>query len=143
MSVKRFQRLLKIREAQESEASMVLASRLSELGRVERQRDQLAEYQGHYLNALVPSDPRMLKQLGLMQQQLREAIQQQELRVAAAQSQVDQARTVWLERHQASLSLEKLIERRGRQEHLQESRKQQRELDMWATRRVFERDRGD
>lgn len=140
MSVKRFERLLKLREAQENETAVVLAARLAELNRIEAQRTQLSEYQSVYLNALVPNDARLLKQLSLMHQQLREALQQQELRVAAAQTQVDQARDVWLERHQASLSLEKLIERRRRLDAIEDNRKQQREQDMWATRKAFSKD---
>ncbi|MFD2112945.1 flagellar export protein FliJ [Thiorhodococcus fuscus] len=138
MSVKRFQRLLKIREAQENEAAVGLAGRLAELNRAELQHKQLSEYQSHYLNALVPNDVNMLKQLGLMHQQLREALQQQDLRVAAAQSQVDQAREIWLERHQASLSLDKLIEHRRRADDVRDNRNQQREQDMWATRKAFQ-----
>lgn len=143
MSVKRFQRLLRIREAQESESAVALAGRLSDLNRAEQQRDQLLEYQGLYAHALLPNDARILKQMALMQQQLRQALQQQELRIAAAQTQVEQARTVWLERHQASLSLEKLIERRRRVEQVADTRKQQAEADMWATRKAFQRDRND
>ncbi|NEX20119.1 flagellar export protein FliJ [Thiorhodococcus mannitoliphagus] len=142
MSVRRFQRLLKIREAQESEAAVALAERRSDLSKVEQQRDQLTEYQSVYLNALVPNDARLLKQLGLMHQQLREALQQQELRVAAAQTRVDQARDVWLDRHQETLSLEKLIERRKRVDAIEENRKQQSALDMWATLRAFKKDQG-
>jgi len=138
MSVKRFQRLLKIREAQENEAAVGLAGRLAELNRAESQHEQLSEYQSHYLNALVPNDVNMLKQLGLMHQQLREALQQQDLRVAAAQSQVEQAREIWLERHQASLSLDKLIEHRRRADDVRDNRNQQREQDMWATRKAFQ-----
>ncbi|MBK1716705.1 flagellar export protein FliJ [Thiocystis violacea] len=140
MSVKRFQRLLLLREAQENEAAVVLGGRLAELNRAEQQREQLTEYQGVYLNALVPNDARLMKQLSLMHQQLREALQQQELRVAAAQSQVDQAREIWMERHQASLSLGKLIERRRRLDAVVDNRRQQREQDMWATRKAFQRD---
>ncbi len=142
MSVKRFERLLKLREAQENETAVVLAARLAELNRTEQQRAQLSEYQSVYLNALVPNDARLLKQTALMHQQLRAALQQQELRVAAAQTQVDQARDVWLERHQASLSLEKLIERRRRLEAIADNRKQQREQDLWATRKAFLKDGG-
>ncbi len=142
MSVKRFQRLLTIREAQENESAVVLAGRLAELNKAEQQRSQLADYQGVYLNALIPNDARLMKQLALMHQQLREALQQQDLRVAAAQSQVDQAREVWMERHRASLSLEKLIERRRRLDAVADNRKQQREQDMWATRKAFQRDSG-
>lgn len=141
MSVKRFQRLLKIREAQENEAAVALAGRLAELNRVERQRAQLVEYQASYLNAPVPNDVNLMKQLSLMHHQLREALQQQDLRVAAAQSQVDQARSAWMERHQASRSLEKLIERRRRFDAVADGRRQQRELDMWATRKAFDSDR--
>lgn len=140
MSVKRFQRLLKIREAQENEAAVALAGRLAELNRVEQQRTQLVEYQASYLNAPVPNDVNLMKQLSLMHHQLREALQQQDLRVAAAQSQVDQARAVWMERHQASRSLEKLIERRRRFDGIADGRRQQRELDMWATRKAFHPD---
>lgn len=143
MSVKRFQRLLTIREAQENESAVALAARLADLDRVEQQRDQLLEYQGLYGNALLPNDARILKQMALMQQQLRQALQQQELRIAAAQTQVEQARTAWLERHQASMSLEKLIERRRRVEAVADVRKQQAEADMWATRKAFQRDRSD
>ena len=143
MSVKRFQRLLKIREAQENEVAVVLADRLADLSRAEQQRDQLSEYQSVYFQALMPNDAQMLKQIAFMRQQLREAIEQQELRVAAAQAQVERARDAWMERHQASLSLEKLIERRRRAENILDGRKQQRELDMWATRRAFDRDRSD
>lgn len=141
MSVKRFQRLLKIREAQENEAAVALAGRLAELNRVEQQRALLVEYQASYLNAPVPNDVNLMKQLSLMHHQLREALQQQDLRVAAAQSQVDQARTVWMDRHQASRSLEKLIERRRRFDAIADGRRQQRELDMWATRKAFDSDR--
>mgnify|MGYP001809924704 CR=1 FL=1 len=139
MSVKRFERLLTIREAQENESSVVLAARLGDLNRAEQQRDQLLEYQGLYAHALLPNDARILKQMALMQQQLRQALQQQELRIAAAQTQVEQARALWLERHQASLSLEKLIERRRRVEVAADVRKQQAEADMWATRKAFQR----
>lgn len=141
MSVKRFQRLLKIREAQENEAAVVLAGRLSDLSKAEQQRDQLTQYQGVYLNALIPNDARLMKQLSLMHQQLREAVQQQELRVAAARAKVDQARDVWLERHQASLSLDKLIERRRRLDMIEDNRRQQGALDMWATLRAFQQGR--
>ncbi len=139
MSVKRFQRLLKIREAQENEVAVMLAGRLAELNRVEQQRHQLLEYQSQYFNANLPSDARVLKQIAQMQHQLRDALQQQELRIAAAESQVEQARSVWMEMHQASLSLEKLIERRRRTESVIDGRKQQSELDLWATRKAFEK----
>ncbi len=141
MSVKRFQRLLRIREVQENEAAVGLAGRLEDLVRAEEQRDQLAEYQGLYFKAILPNDARMLKQMAQMQQQLREALQQQDLRIAAAQSRVDQARSVWMERHRATLSLEKLIERRRRVESGLEGRRQQREQDMWATRKAYEKGR--
>ena len=81
----------------------------------------------------------MLKQMAQMQQQLREALQQQALRVAAAESQVEQARSVWMEKHQATLSLAKLIERRRRTESVLDGRKQQREQDLWATRQAFQK----
>jgi flagellar FliJ protein len=139
MSVKRFERLLRIREAQENEVAVTLAERLAELSRVEQQRDQLTEYQNQYFNARLPSDARILKQIALLQQQLRDALQQQELRIAAAESQVEQARSVWMEMHQASLSLEKLIERRRRVESTLDGRKQQREQDLWATRKAFQK----
>ncbi|QIK38930.1 flagellar export protein FliJ [Caldichromatium japonicum] len=136
MSVKRFERLLKIRQAQENEAAALLGARLAELNRLEQQRSQLLEYQQIYLNAPIPNDVHLMKQLALMHQQLRGALQQQDLRVAAAQSQTEQVRAVWLERHQATLSLEKLIERRRRLEAIADSRRQQRELDLWATRQA-------
>ncbi|NKN33210.1 flagellar export protein FliJ [Marichromatium bheemlicum] len=136
--IRRFKRLLRIREAQENEAAVGLAARLDTLNQVEAQREQLERYLNDYLNALVPEDVNMLKQLARMRDQLREALDQQELRISAAQAQVDQARAAWLERHQASLSLDKLIERRREQEALQEGRRQQREQDMWATRRAFD-----
>lgn len=139
MSVKRFERLRKIREAQENEVAVVLASRLAELSRAEQQRDLLSEYQGQYLHSGLSSDARMLKQMAQMQQQLREALQQQALRVEAAESQVEQARSVWMERHQATLSLAKLIERRRRTESVLDGRKQQREQDLWATRQAFQK----
>lgn len=138
-SVKRFQRLLKIREIQESEAAVVLAGRVAEVNRAEQQREQLTEYQSVYLTSLLPNDARMLKQLALMQHQIREALQQQELRIAAAQAQVDQARDAWLERHQATLSLDKLLERMRGAEQAVEGQRQQRELDMWSTRKAFDR----
>ena len=141
MSVKRFQRLLKIREAQENEAAVALAGRLAEFDRVEQQRVQLLEYQSNYLNAPIPNDVHLMKQLSLMHHQLRDAVQQQDLRVAAAQSQVDQARAIWMERHQASRSLEKLIERRRQADAIDDNRRQQNELDMWATRKAFDSDR--
>lgn len=139
MSVKRFQRLLKIRQAQENEVAVALAGRLGELHRVEQQRDQLLDYQQQYFNANLPSESQILKQIAYMQQQLRAALQQQELRIAAAETQVEQVRTVWMEAHQASLSLEKLIERRRRSADIVDGRKQQREQDLWATRQAFQK----
>lgn len=139
MSVKRFQRLLKIRQAQENEVAVALAGRLGELHRVEQQRDQLLDYQQQYFTASLPSESRILKQIAYMQQQLRAALQQQELRIAAAETQVEQVRTVWMEAHQASLSLEKLIERRRRSADIVDGRKQQREQDLWATRQAFQK----
>lgn len=141
MSVKRFQRLLKIREAQENESAVVLATRLADLNQAEAQQAQLTDYQNSYLNAPIPNDAHLIKQLSLMHHQLREAVQQQELRVAAAQNRLEQARAVWMERHQASRSLEKLIERRRRFDAVGEGRRQQRELDMWATRWASNPDR--
>lgn len=138
-SAKRFQRLLKIREAQENEAAVVLAGRVADLNRAEQQRDQLVDYQSAYLTSMLPNDARMLKQLALMQQQIRDALQQQELRIAAAQAQVEQARDAWLERHQATLSLDKLLERMRRADQALEAQRQQRELDMWSTRKAFDR----
>lgn len=140
MSTKRFERLLKIRKAQENEAAALLGARLAELNRLEQQRSKLLEYQQIYLEAPIPNDVHLLKQLALMHQQLRGALQQQDLRLAAAEAQVEQARAVWMERHQASRSLEKLIERRRRLEAIAENRRQQRELDLWATRQAARRD---
>ncbi len=139
MSIKRFERLLKIRQAQENEAAALLGARLAELNRLEQQRAQLLEYQQIYLNAPIPHDVHLMKQLALMHQQLRGALHQQDLRVAAAQAQADQVRTVWMERHQATRSLAKLIERRRRLEAIADQRRQQRELDLWATRQAARR----
>lgn len=141
-SVKRFQRLLKVREAQENEVAIALADRLSELSQAEQQRDQLLEYQDIYFRAFIPNDAHMLKQIAFMRQQLRDAMDQQDLRVTASQMQVERARAAWMERHQASLSLEKLIERRRRVENVENARKQQGESDMWATRKAFDNSQG-
>lgn len=137
MSLQRFQRLLRIREIQENESAAGLATRLEDLRLAEQQRDRIQEYQRLYFDSLVPNDARMLKQMALMQSQLREALDQQELRVAAAEARMEQAREAWLERHRDTLSLEKLIERRRRTEDLHETRRQQREQDAWATQRAF------
>ncbi|MBV5308579.1 flagellar export protein FliJ [Chromatium okenii] len=138
-SIKRFQRLLTIRKAQENEGAVALGGRLAELQRIEHQRDLLVEYQSHYVNANLPNDARILKQIALLQQQLRGALQQQEGRLVIAEKQVEQARSAWMEMHQASLSLEKLIERRRRIENTLDGRKQQYEQDLWATRKAFQK----
>lgn len=138
-AIQRIQRLLRIREAQESEAAVGLAARLETVSHIEQQREQLETYQRETLACLLPDDAVMLRQLAKMREQVREALEQQELRLAAAHSQVEQARAIWTERHQASLSLEKLIERRRQQESIEEGRRLQREQDMWATRRTFDR----
>lgn len=137
-AIRRVQRLLKIREAQEREAAAALATRLEAVMRIEQQREQLEDYQRETLAALIPTDAAMLRQLAQMREQVREALDQQELRLAAARSQLEQARAIWNERHQACLSLEKLIERRRQQEWVHEARRQQLEQDLWATRRAFD-----
>jgi flagellar protein FliJ len=138
-SIKRFQRLLRIREAQENEGAVVLGQRLSDLQKAEQQRDLLEEYQSHYFHNNLPNDARILKQIALLQQQLRGALQQQEARVVIVAGQVEKARSAWMELHQASLSLEKLIERRRRVENTLDGRKQQFEQDLWATRKAFQK----
>lgn len=139
MSVKRFQRLLKVRETLENQAAATLGARLEELRQAEGHRDRLEELLYSYLDSQVQHDARALKQVASMRGQLRAALEQQELRIAAAESQVETARGLWLERHQDSLSLEKLIERRRQAEQVAENRRLQHEQDAWATRKAFER----
>lgn len=139
MSVKRFQRLLKVREMIENQAAVGLAARLEEQRRAERQRGQLDELLASYLNTGVPDSVMAMKQVAEMRGQLRTAIEQQDLRVAAAQARAEEARAVWMEKHRDSLSLEKLIERRRQVEQVTENRRLQAEQDAWATRRAFER----
>jgi len=138
MSVKRFQRLLKVREMIENQAAVGLAGRLEELRRVERQRGQLEELLASYLNTGVPNSVLGMKQVAEMRGQLRTAIEQQQVRVAAAEARVEQARAVWMDKHRDSMSLEKLIERRRQVEQVTENRRMQAEQDAWATRKAFE-----
>ncbi|WPL19738.1 flagellar export protein FliJ [Thiorhodovibrio winogradskyi] len=139
MSVKRFQRLLKVREMIENQAAVALAARLEDQRRAELQRGQLNELLASYLNTGVPENVLAMKQFAEMRGQLRAAIEQQEVRVAAAQARAEQARGQWMEKHRDSLSLEKLIERRRQVEQVTENRRLQAEQDAWATRRAFER----
>lgn len=138
MSVKRFQRLLKVREMIENQAAVGLAARLEELRRAEGQRNQLDELLASYLSAGVPDSVLGMKQVAEMRGQLRAAIEQQQLRVAAAEARVEQARAVWMDKHRDSMSLEKLIERRREFEQMTENRRMQAEQDAWATRKAFE-----
>ena len=138
MSVKRFQRLLKVREMIENQAAVGLAGRLEELRRADGQRGQLEELLASYLNTGVPDSVIGMKQVAEMRGQLRTAIEQQELRVAAAEARAEQAREVWMDKHRDSMSLEKLIERRRQVEQVTENRRLQGEQDAWATRKAFE-----
>jgi flagellar FliJ protein len=142
MSVKRFQRLLKVRKMIENQAAVGLGARLEEVRRAETQQGQLQELLASYLHTGVPGDARGMKQVAEMRGQLRAAIEQQEFRVLAAQSRAEDARAIWLDKHRDSLSLEKLIERRRQSEQLSENRRLQAEQDAWATRKAFDQLRG-
>jgi flagellar FliJ protein len=139
MSVKRFERLLKVRETIENQAAVGLAARLEDLRQAESYQAQLQTLLYSYLDRDLASDAWTLKQAAKMRAQLRAALEQQEVRIATAQAQVEQARSVWMELHRDSLSLEKLIERRRQTEQVAENRRIQREQDAWATRKAFEK----
>ncbi len=139
MSVRRFKRLEAIRKMQENLAAIQLATQLQALNAAEQQRDLLNNYLESYLKAGIPDDIHQIKHMAMMRQQLRTAIGQQAGQIAAAEAVVEQARGVWIERHQATLSLTKLIERRQQAELIEDNRRQQQELDAWAIRRAFDR----
>ena len=139
MSVKRFQRLLKVREMIENQAAIGLAARLDELRRIEVQRGQLEGLLNSYLEVGVPNSARGMRQVAEMRSQLRTVIEQQGLRIAEAEFRVEEARDIWMEKHRDSLSLEKLIERRRQVENMTENRRMQSEQDAWATRQAFDR----
>ncbi len=139
MSVKRFQRLLRVREMIENQAAVGLAARLEDLRRAEAQHRQLDELLHSYLNVGVPGDVLGMKQMAEMRGQLRNALEQQDLRIVAAESRAEDARAVWMEKHRDSLSLGKLIERRRQVEQVTENRRLQAEQDAWATRKAFEK----
>ncbi|MBK1648902.1 flagellar export protein FliJ [Rhabdochromatium marinum] len=143
MSVKRFQRLLKVREMIENQAAIGLAARLDELHRIEGQHGQLEDLLNSYLEVGVPNSARGMRQVAEMRSQLRTVIEQQELRIAEAEFRVEEARDIWMEKHRDSLSLEKLIERRRQVEEMTENRRMQSEQDAWATRQAFDRVQAD
>lgn len=138
MSAKRFQRLLKVRKMIENQSAIVLAARLEAARLAESQRTQLDGLLCSYLDMGVPNDARAMRQFAEIRGQLRIAIEQQELRIDAAEARVDDARNLWMEKHRDSLSLEKLIERRVKADAVTENRRQQAEQDAWSTRRAFE-----
>lgn len=138
MSVKRFERLLRVRATLENQAAIGLAARLEELRQAEGYQEQLQQLLYSYLDTGLSGDARTLKQSAKMRAQLRTAMERQELRIAAVYEQVEQARSQWMDRHRDTLSLEKLIERRRQAEQVTENRRLQYEQDAWATRRVFE-----
>jgi flagellar FliJ protein len=137
VSIARFTRLLNIRELEERQAAIKLAQRLTELQNAEHQREQLENYLLVYLKTQMPHDAQQLKQLSTLRSQIRSALEHQSLSIRSAQSKVEQARDVWLERHQASLSLEKLLERLQQEQRIVEKRLEQKEQDAWVSRQVF------
>ncbi|WP_018872504.1 flagellar export protein FliJ [Thioalkalivibrio sp. ALJ16] len=139
MNPRRLERLLRLRRIEESEATRQLGERLQQLDTIAGQRERLETYQQDYLHATLPDDANALKWLAGMRDQLRSALEQQDLRLQAAESQVDTARQEWLERHRNCLSLEKLLERRRAETAQQDARRQQVEQDMWATRQAHAR----
>ncbi|MFO7955076.1 flagellar export protein FliJ [Thioalkalivibrio sp.] len=140
MNPKRLERLLRLRRLEEGEATRQLGERLQQLDAIEGQRERLETYQREYLQATLPDDANALKWLAGMRDQLRSALEQQDLRIQAAESQVETARQEWLERHRNSLSLEKLLERRRAETAQNDARRQQTEQDMWATRQAHARE---
>ncbi|WP_018140453.1 flagellar export protein FliJ [Thioalkalivibrio sp. ALJ7] len=140
MNPKRLERLLRLRRIEESEATRQLGERLQQLDGIADQRDRLESYQHEYLQATLPDDANALKWLAGMRDQLRTALEQQDLRIQAAESQVETARQAWLERHRNCLSLEKLVERRRAEAAQADARRQQTEQDMWATRQAHARE---
>jgi flagellar FliJ protein len=122
----RLDRLLRLRRIEESEATRQLAQRLRQLDAMTQQREQLQHYQQEYWQTA-------------LREQLAVALEQQELRIQAAESQVATAREEWLQRHRACLSLEKLSDRRRAEGMQREARRQQIEQDLWATRQVHVR----
>ncbi|WP_018949567.1 flagellar export protein FliJ [Thioalkalivibrio sp. ALMg11] len=140
MNPKRLERLLRLRRIEESEATRQLGERLQQLDGIAGQRERLETYQREYLQATLPDDANALKWLAGMRDQLRSALEQQDLRIQAAESQVETARQEWLERHRNSLSLEKLLQRRKAETALHDARRQQTEQDMWATRQAYARE---
>ncbi|WP_019570015.1 flagellar export protein FliJ [Thioalkalivibrio sp. ALE11] len=140
MNPQRIERLLRIRQIGETEATRELGERIAQLNAAEAQREQLETFQQEYLAASMPQDPNTLKWLAGMRQKLREALEQQALRIQAAESQVETAREQWLEHHRDCMSLEKLLERTRAEEQRHQARRQQVEQDMWATRQAFARE---
>ncbi|WP_019626143.1 flagellar export protein FliJ [Thioalkalivibrio sp. ALJT] len=142
MNPGRLERLLRLRRIEESEATRQLGERLQQLDIIADQRQRLETYQQDYLHTTLPDDANALKWLAGMRDQLRSALDQQDLRLQAAESQVESARQEWLERHRNCLSLEKLLERRRAEARQQDTRRQQVEQDMWATRQAYARGDG-
>ncbi|WP_018935568.1 flagellar export protein FliJ [Thioalkalivibrio sp. ALJ24] len=140
MNPRRIERLLRIRRIGETEATRELGERIAQLNAAETQRDQLETFQQEYLAASMPEDPNTLKWLAGMRQKLREALEQQALRIQAAESQVESARAQWLEHHRDCKSLEKLLERVRAEEERHQARRRQVEQDMWATRQAYARE---
>jgi len=128
---------------QEHQAALVLAARLSDLEQTERQHAQLDHYLRLYIDTQIPQDVWQIKQLAAMRRQLRTALEEQALRIRAAELQVEQARTGWRAAHQASAALAKLIERRQHAEDIADGRRQQNEQDAWATRLAFQRQQAE
>ncbi len=142
MNPERLDRLLRLRRIEESEATRQLAQRLRQLEAMTQQREQLQRYQQEYWQTALPEDANGLKWLATMREQLAAALEQQDLRIQAAESQVATARAEWLQRHRACLSLEKLADRRRAEALQREARRQQIEQDLWATRQVHARGAG-
>ncbi len=136
MNPERLERLLRVRRIEEGEATRELGERLQQVDAMEAQRDKLESYQREYLQASLPESANALKWLAGMREQLTNALEQQDLRIQAAATRVEEARQVWVERHRNSMSLEKLLERHHAHARYHEQRRQQLEQDMWATRQV-------
>ncbi|MGM0553443.1 MAG: flagellar export protein FliJ [Pseudomonadota bacterium] len=136
MNPERLERLLRLRRIEESEATRELGERLQQVDAMDAQRDKLEAYQREYLQASLPENANELKWLAGMREQLSRALEQQDLRLQAANTRVEEARQAWLERHRHCLSLEKLLERHHAQARYRETRRQQNEQDLWATRQM-------
>lgn len=143
----RMQPLQALAEDRERGAGRASGQAKSVLEGRERQLEQLRAYLADYQTAQAPGtgaiDPMRLQNYHAFLARLKDAIRQQEQLVTVARAEYERTLETWRERRVESASMGKAVERMRAGEAVDQARRDQAEMDEFASRRLFEARRLD